>query len=190
MIKHVVSSRLALPVLFLALNCVSAQAQYQWRDANGRMVFSDLPAPANIDPSKVIRSDSGRVSTPQAARTVTKDAAGDGSKPQDAATSSRNASGRVPTATRAESAADKELAAKRKAQLQADADKKKREEAEQTAKVARACEDMRTEVRTLETGMRVSRVNSQGEREFLSDEERNRRVASVQRDIKEHCKQG
>ena len=36
--------------------------------------------------------------------------------------------------------------------------------------------------------MRIARVNTQGEREFMSDDERGKRMESVKKDVKESCK--
>lgn len=176
--------RWMLSALPLLLASHPAMAQYQWRDANGRMVFSDQPPPPSIDPSRIIRRDPVR-QTPPAADSSGVPRTPDGTSAGVSATA-RPASG----ASAPESFADRQLDAKRKAQEKADAERKKKEQAEQEAKVARACEDMRSEVRTLETGMRVTRVNAQGEREFLSDEDRNKRIDTVRRDMREHCKQG
>lgn len=171
----------ALPLLLIS---PASFAQYQWRDGNGRMVFSDQPPPHDIDPAKVIRRDPGRLTPPASS------SAGSAPKPEAGSASSSANAKSGPTASAPESFADRQLDAKRKAQEKAEAERKKKEQAEQEAKVARACEDMRTEVRTLETGMRVTRVNAQGEREFLSDEDRTKRIDSVRRDMREHCKQG
>lgn len=171
----------ALPLLVI---CHPSIAQYQWRDGNGRMVFSDQPPPPEVDPTKVIRRDTGRLNPPAST------SAGSARPPEGGSTGTSANAKAAPAASAPESFADRQLEAKRKAQEKADAERKKKEQADQEAKVARACEEMRSEVRTLETGMRVARVNAQGEREFLSDEDRNKRIDTVRRDMREHCKQG
>ncbi|MFN9775739.1 MAG: DUF4124 domain-containing protein, partial [Burkholderiales bacterium] len=51
------SFRHLLPLLLVALAAAPhASAQYQWRDANGRMVYSDMPPPASVPPSAVQRA--------------------------------------------------------------------------------------------------------------------------------------
>lgn len=155
-----------------------AGAQYQWKDENGRMVFSDQGPPSHIDPSRVIRTVPGRT------------ASGANHAVNTAPPAVSAAAENLPNPGARESLADKELDAKRKAKEKADAERKKKEEADQTAKLARACEEMRAELRTLESGMRAATVNAQGEREFLSDADRERRLDGVRRDIKDSCKPG
>jgi len=79
--------------------------------------------------------------------------------------------------------------------LEKDAERKKRDEearvaSEQASRSARACADRLTDIRTLESGMRVARVTSSGEREYISDEERNTRIEQMRREMKEQCKSG
>ncbi len=165
-----------LPGFALIMLAGGASAQYQWKDENGRMVFSDQGPPSNIDPSRVIRNSPGRSASGG-------NLAANGAPPVVSPAAAANPVAR-------ESLADKELDAKRKAKEKADAERKKKEEADQTAKLARACDEMRAELRTLESGMRAATVNAQGEREFLSDTDRERRLDSVRRDIKDSCKPG
>jgi hypothetical protein len=72
-------------------------------------------------------------------------------------------------------------------QEQQQAEQKKRDEAEDAGRLAQYCQDLRTEFRTLSSGVRIARVNEQGEREFMSDEERARREESVRRDLQSRC---
>lgn len=150
----------------LAACVLPAHAQYQWRDANGRMVFSDQPPPPSVKPENVLRSDP----MPSAA--------------------GRERTGRPQGANAQELATDRELARRQKAAEQADKADRERQQAEQTERLARACEDARTELRTLESGMRMARINKDGEREYLDDAERDKRIASIRRDLSQSCKAG
>ncbi len=187
LLPRIVLNRLLIALAFSVL-ASSVCAQYQWKDENGRMVFSDLAPPNNIDPSRIVRTTSARNGT---ARASTPGAALGTVAATPTATAAINSTGGNAGANASggrETLADKELDAKRKAKEKADAERKKKEESEQSAKLARACDEMRTEVRTLESGMRTARINSQGEREFLTDEERERRMDLVRRDIRDSCK--
>ena len=144
-----------------------AQAQYQWRDANGRMVFSDQPPPPSVKPENVLRADPMPSS---------------GARPEAARRSSGTAG--------QDQAADRELARRQKANEQADKAERERQQAEQTQRLARACEEARTELRTLESGMRMARINKDGEREYLDDAERDKRIATIRRDLNQSCKAG
>jgi transcriptional regulator of heat shock response len=168
----------------LTLSSASAFAQYQWKDENGRMVYSDKAPPNHIKPENVIRAEPKRPVVVTATSNGQSPAAA--SKPN----SDRGASDRANSDKAPLSAADRELEARRKEQEQNGAEKKRKEQAEAQEKLAKACDELRGELRNLESGMRVARVNTQGEREFLSDEEREQRLGSIKRDMKDSCKAG
>ena len=169
------------------------------------MVISDQPPPTTVPASRVIRGYEPQQHPAPAAR-----AAGSGQAAAPAPGAANAASGTPspalasPTGSSAEStssaapaapsAADRQLEARRK-QLEKDAERKKRDEearvaSEQASRSARACADRLTDIRTLESGMRVARVTSSGEREYISDEERNTRIEQMRREMKEQCKSG
>lgn len=154
-----------------------AHAQYQWKDENGRMVFSDKGPPSSVQYSNAVRIQPGRDTSNNNLATNAAPA------PPPSGTATAKTPGR-------ETLADRELDAKRKAKDKADADRKKKEDAEQTAKLDRACEEMKAEARTLESGVRAVTVNEQGEREFVSDVDRERRLDRIRRDIRDSCKAG
>lgn len=147
----------------LAVLPAPAVAQYQWRDAEGRMVFSDQPPPTSVPPSRILRAD-----------------------PMPPPPAPAPATSRRP----AESAADRQIEARRKAVEAADAAKKREAEAEQAARLAKACSAAMADQRVLDSGMRIARLNADGEREFLSDEDRAQRAAATQRALKDFCKGG
>ncbi len=169
--KHVSPSvRRSVPlarcVLVLAALAAAAPAaaQYQWRDASGKMVFSDQPPPSAVKPGDVIRAESPR--PPTAAAATTQSAA--------------------PPPT----LADREQEYRKRLKEREEAQRKQAEETEKAARLARACEEARGEIRSLESGMRMARVNAQGEREIVGDEERAKRIELLRRDLKDGCKQG
>ncbi|MFV0664148.1 DUF4124 domain-containing protein [Denitromonas sp.] len=152
--------QLRLPLLFLAMVSGIAWAGqvYEWTDANGKRHFSDTP-PAGIDAKPTgIRTSAPKPSAQPAGG---------------AAQSTADA----PT-TWAEKNAD---FAKRKAE-QADAAAKANEEAEQARRKKEACEQATTQLKLLESGGRVQRMNSAGEREVLDDAGRAEEIART-RDI-------
>ena len=69
-------------------------------------------------------------------------------------------------------AVDPELEAKRKKAEQEDAAKAKADEQRVAAAKAENCKRAREQIRTLESGMRMARVNEKGEREVLDDKMR------------------
>ena len=150
-----------LAALAVAALAAPALAQYQWRDDSGLMSYSDKPPPPHIKPSQIIRAEP------------------------------MSASGMTPTVSApARSQADREMDGRRKAQEQEEQGRKQAEEAQRSARMNQACEAMRTELRTLDSGMRIATVNAGGEREFMADDVRQQRSTQLRQDISENCKAG
>jgi hypothetical protein len=181
------SRRHLLPILLLALAASPvAHAQYKWRDSNGRMVYSDLPPPASVAPSAVLWSParpalagppggSGAPATPQAAA-------------PDSATAVAAPNG-LPASEGAASAsmADRELEF-RKRRLDRAAAQEKAEQA-QVRETQRAgnCESAQASLRQLDSGMRISRVNRDGQPEVLDDAQREASKVQARQAVKQHC---
>ncbi len=158
--------------LYLALSCalpLAAHAQWQWVGKDGQKVFSDKPPPPDV-PEKNILSRSGkpppRISFSDGQPgNATQPAAELGAAPAPAPPGSVAAAAKP-------SGVDKELEEKtRKAE---EAEKTKRAaEAQQAAKAqADNCARARQAKATFDSGIRVARVNAQGQREILDDTQR------------------
>lgn len=166
-----------------------AAAQYQWRDAQGRMVYSDLAPPTSIEPSQIIRVPELRrvaapksIANPPAAADAT--AATPGAPP-----ALKPAAGAAPVTTTAPTAslADRDMAYRKRLAEQIEAEKKAAADQAKKIELAKACDDARGDIRLMESGQRVTRVNASGEREFLTDRERGERLAAARRNIGERC---
>ena len=156
----------AARALTLALACVlplSAMAQWQWIDKSGHKVYSDQSPPPDVPAKNILKAPSGRMPAPEPAAAAAAPAA-------PAATAQANA----PKVT----GRDKELEARKKQAEAAEAEKKKAQEVEQAQAKAENCKRAREAKATLDSGIRLSRVNAQGEREILDD---NQRAAEGQR---------
>ena len=150
----------AARALTLALACVlplSAMAQWQWIDKSGRKVYSDQSPPPDIPAKNILKAPSGRMPAPEAAP------AAPAATP--AATSE---AANAPKVT----GRDKELETRKKQADAAEAEKKKAQEAANAQAKAENCKRAREAKATLDSGIRLSRVNTQGEREILDDEQR------------------
>jgi hypothetical protein len=170
------SPRHLLPLILLALAAAPpASAQYKWRDANGQMVYSDMPPPASVAPGSVL----GTPTRPAPAD------APDGSGATARAPSALP-EGKAAAAAPA-TAADRELEFRKRRMEKAEADRKAAEATTQAQRKATACADSRSEVRALESGMKMSRVNEKGERETLNDAQRASRLESARTGVKEAC---
>src|SRR5690606_41412161 len=74
------------------------------------------------------------------------------------------------------SAAERERAWRKRRDERAAADKKAAEESRRAMELAQACSDAQADIRLLESGQRIQRVGTTGEREYLGDDERRERL--------------
>ena len=155
---------------------IAAQAQYQWVDKDGRRVFSDRPPPADIPAKNVLTQPRG-ARAPQAAPVA--GPAASASEPASAAA----AAPRPPAA-----GVDKALEEKKKQNEAAEAARKKADEERAAASRAENCKRAMSAKATLDSGMRMARVNDKGEREVLDDAQRAAELKRVNAIIASDCK--
>lgn len=171
-------ARLFLLAASLSL-CASALAQYQWIDQNGRRVFSDRPPPADIAEKNIIAQPgvSAQLKAPPA-------------DPVTADTTSPEASPPA-SGNEAQAGVDPELQkALEKKQQQAEAAEAAEQKAlEQRQAAARAdnCQRARSAVATLESGRRMAQVNEKGEREIMSDAQRQADLTRARQMVRDNC---
>ena len=137
----------------LALLALPAQAQWKWRDPAGHVQYSDLPPPSGTPDKDILSRPAaqGRIAT---AALPASAASGAASNPL------------APRRT------DPELEAKLK-KAEADKAAKAKADAEHDA-AARAgnCARAKSQLQTLDSGIRLARTNDKGEREILDDTQR------------------
>ncbi len=162
-----------LRTLVLGIACTApalALAQWQWIDNAGRRVFSDQPPPLEVPQRNILKQPGPRgpvvfESSPAPAAAV--------ARPGSAAS--------VPTGT------DKELEAKRKQLETTEAAKRKADE-ENIAKLrAENCTRAQQAKRTIDSGMRIARMNAKGEPEVLDDAGRAGELKRIQEIIASDC---
>ena len=159
-------------VLGLTL-ALPASAQWKWRDKNGHTQYSDLPPPPDTAETDILqRPRTGNAGA--RAATMAAPAA-----PASAASAAPLAAVR---------ASDPELEARRKQAEQAIADKQKAEEDKAAAIRADNCSRAKAQMRTLDSGIRMARVNEKGEREILDDAARAAETKRAQNSIASECK--
>jgi preprotein translocase subunit SecD len=155
----------ALKTLALALAAtsfaVSAVAQWQWIDKDGRKVFSDRSPPAEINEKDILKRPGGRASVAVAA--VSDSAAG-----TPALAASASAKGSAPKLT----GKDAQLEAKKKQAEEEEAAKKKAEEEKVAVAKADNCSQAKRYMATLDSGVRIANTNAKGEREVMDDSKR------------------
>jgi hypothetical protein len=164
-------------VLAAALLAVPAEAQWKWRDKAGRVQYSDLPPPSGTPEQDILGKPSvqQRRSAPVPAVPT---AAVAGTAPVPAA-----ASGPLVPRT-----ADPELEARRKKAEAEQATKLKAEEDRIAAARADNCARAKSQLATLESGVRLVRANEKGEREFLDDRQRADELKRSRDSIRSDCK--
>ena len=159
----------------LCLMPLAASAQWQWIDNGGRKVFSDQPPPDTI-PEKNILRRAGGAPAPRSPTFPT---------PTDAPTAAASA-----PRIGANQAAGVDKALEEKARKAEEAEKAK--QAAEAQKVAQAkaenCGRARQGKATFDSGIRVARINAQGEREIMDDGARNAEQKRLQSVIESDCK--
>lgn len=165
--------KLASKTLILALAgasfAVTAFAQWQWIDKDGRKVFSDRSPPADIKEKDILKRPGGtRIAT-----TVAPAAAAEAAVSPTAAASAAGKAGAPKL-----SGKDAQLEARKKQAEDEEAAKKKADEEKVAKAKAENCDRAKRGLLTFESGVRVSITNSKGEREFMDD---NARAAETKR---------
>lgn len=156
----------------VALLALPVEAQWKWRDQKGQIQYSDLPPPAGVAEQDIL----GRPSSAQRRAAA---------PPPASATSAPALSASNVLAPKV---ADAELEARLKKAEQEQAAKQKAEQTRLAAARAENCERARSQMRALDSGIRLARVNQKGEREILDDKQREAEVKRTQTAIGTDCK--
>ena len=154
---------------------LTAAAQWQWIDKDGRKIFSDRGPGSEIPEKNILKRPAGskpaNVMTPVAA------------EPEATATTPASA----PLAPK-DAGVDKALEAKKKQAEAAEAAKKKAEDERIARAKAENCRLAKQAKGTFDSGVRISRTNAAGEREFLDDTARAAEAQRLQGVIDSDCK--
>ncbi len=165
-----------LVMIALACSAVSALAQWQWIDKDGRKVFSDRAPPPDVAEKNIIKQPfkAAKGPTVVAAEPVTQEAAA--APPANAASNPKM------------SALDKEVEAKKKQAADAEAAKVKAEQERVTKAKIENCARAKQAKATYDSGARMAKANSAGEREILDDAARAAEIKRIQAVIDSDCK--
>ena len=134
-------------------------------------MFSDRAPPAEVPARNILAQPRG-ASVPVAA----------------AATAPASATPQAAAASASATGTDKALEEKKKQNEAAEAARKKADEERATASRAENCKRAMSAKATLESGMRMARVNDKGEREVLDDAQRAAELKRVNAIIASDCK--
>ena len=163
-------------VLGLLMAATGAQAQWMWRDKAGRMHMSDLPPPSDVAEKDVVKRPPGqRKSAPPAAAAASAASAAAASAPAAAV-------GGAPRV-------DPELEARRRKQEQEQAAARKQAEEKVAAAKAENCDRAQKHLKTIDSGIRMARLNDKGEREVMDDRMRAEEAERTRGVIAANCAQ-
>jgi hypothetical protein len=137
----------------LLLTSAAAHAQWKWRDKNGQVTASDLPPPRDVHEKDILQRPDVKARRPVPA--------------VQPAASSASAS---PLA--AKSAAETELDKRLKDAEKEKAAKAKVEEERLAVQRRDNCNRARSQLATLDSGIRITRLNAKGEQEYIDDQAR------------------
>lgn len=170
--------RVVLAACAAALVSAPASAQWAWRDASGKMVFSDQAPPKSVPAKDILRR-------PHAATAPSYGPAPDAAPKDDAKSAGEPAKG---AAKAAPSLAEREIESRRRQQERAEAQKKAAEEEQRKAQLAEDCERLRRYQKALDEGQRLARLNAAGEREVLDDSMRADESQRTRAYLEQHCR--
>jgi outer membrane murein-binding lipoprotein Lpp len=161
------SVHLLLIVMLLGAQPLLSQAQvYKWKDKDGSIRYTDTPPPSNIQQKTI--------GTKKAAPPT------DAPPPVDAS--------RTPPGDGGSPAVKAEDAAAQVRQRNAEAEKLNKQEKEAEAKQkADNCKAARANFQTYNQGGRVYKMNENGERYYLADNDLKEGKAQAQSEINEYC---
>lgn len=171
------ASRTLMLALLSSSFALTALAQWQWIDKDGRKVFSDRAPPADVQEKNILKHPGGMKQTA-------------------AVPASEGVAGAIPAASSPAGKAsaprlsgkDAQLEARKK-QAEDEEEAKKKLEEEKTAK-ARAdnCERAKKGLASIQSGVRLSVANATGEREFMDDNARATEAKRLQAISESDCK--
>lgn len=147
----------------------AAQSTWKYRDAQGRVVVSDMPPPASTQDKDILERPTAPVR--RAAPAPVPSAA----------------SGPAPAAAVAQRT-DPELDARRKKAADEQQQQQKVQQEKEASQRAENCLRAKSHLAALSDGLRMARTNAQGEREVLDDKGRAEEMQRARQVIASDCK--
>lgn len=184
--------RLSLLVLSMTLALPAAAQVYQWRDAQGRINYSDTPPPTGagktVKPAPKNRAPAVVDDAPeQPAEPGTHKPAADGGAQGAAGETGKPPAGKTDP-SKPKTTADKEADFRQRRVAAAEAETKAEKERQRVAELARSCEQARSQIAGLKNSRRITRFNGEGQRELLDDIGRTSEIERSQKYVDENCK--
>ena len=175
----VVRCTITVAIVLAGFASAPSEAQWAWKDANGRTVYSDRPPPPDIKAGSIVRQPNTQaLANPAPASGPLDDAA----KPADAKGSDAKPASNAP-----KTIAEREMEFRKRQQERAESEKKAAEEQTKSAAKTAECDRARGYMRSLEDGVRIQRTDASGNREFLDDAQRAAEVERTRKIIQSTC---
>jgi hypothetical protein len=155
-----------IATMFAAAN---ASAQYIWLNEKNVKQYSDMPPPPSIPTNKILKHPGGIPATSASPA------------PQSEQASSGDSDTAPEKSKQPLTTAEKNAEFQKRKMEQAEKDKKVAEQQQQSAEKAKNCERAQTYQRSLESGERLARADKNGERYYLSDQQRSQETQENKR---------
>jgi len=155
---------LTAAALFL-LAAAGAQAQYVWIEPNGTRQYSDRPPPPGTPASRILKAP-GRAALAPAPAEEAEPGAKATAKP-------------APTLT------ERDAAYRERIKARGEQERKDEEAARKERALAERCETARQNAAALASGTRIAQYGADGERRYLTDEEKAERMARANRALQD-----
>ncbi|HKU46082.1 MAG TPA: DUF4124 domain-containing protein [Burkholderiales bacterium] len=157
--------RVLLMLFALAVATTAAAQAYKWVDKDGRVRYGDTP-PSGVKATPLRMPSGPKPPPPPSADAAKKDGA----------------------AKKDEKPLTPEAAFRKRQQEREEAEKKAQKEAADAAAKRANCDNAQLNLRTLQSGQRVTTANASGERVYMEDDQRERAIQQAQRSVSEWCK--
>jgi hypothetical protein len=164
---------IAAAIVLAGFTSTPSEAQWVWKDGNGRTVYSDRPPPSEIKPANIVRQP---ITQPLAKPSPE-------IAPLDDASDTKNA----PASNAPKTVAEREMDFRKRQQERADGEKKAAEEQTKSATKTAECDRARGYMKSLDDGVRITRTDASGNREFLNDEQRAAEADRTRKIIQSAC---
>jgi hypothetical protein len=164
--------RLLILAVALAFSGGAAAQLYKWKDANGRTRYGDTPPPG-VNATQLRNGPASGYAPPSAPP----------SEPMD---EKNDKSDKNNKAAKEEKLTPEQAFEKRQKERAAAEEKAAKERAEAEGK-RQNCQAAQTQLRILESGQRVSTVNTAGERVYMDDGQRAAETARAQTAVSDWC---
>ena len=178
--SQVIRAIITTAIVLAGFASAPSEAQWAWKDGNGRLVYSDRPPPSDIKPANVVRQPSTQALANPAPASGPLD---DSGKPSDA----KNSDAKNPAPNAPKTIAEREMEFRKRQQERADSDKKAAEEQTKNATKTAECDRARGYMKSLEDGVRITRTDASGNREFLDDAQRAAEADRTRKIIQSTC---